>query len=173
MHPDFSEEQKDILTRMGLALLFIQTTERVIQACMTYALPAGGVVTLEMLERLQGDERRRTLGQYLTELRKRVELDDQCDALLEEFLEKRNALIHRIDAIPQWSLDHDQGLGAARRFMDRLIELNAVVLRVFLGLVRAWQTQTRIETPEFDVILGDIDQFYKELATSTFFAKPI
>ncbi len=46
----FSEEQRDILTRIGLALLLIQTTEHMIQFCMTYALAEGGVTTLAMLE---------------------------------------------------------------------------------------------------------------------------
>ncbi|HXW73001.1 MAG TPA: hypothetical protein VEK34_16525 [Methylocella sp.] len=166
----FSAEQRDILARMGLALLFIQTTEFVIEFCMKYVLPAGGVVTLEMLESQRSGERKRTLGQFLRELRKRVDLDDRFDAILDEFLQKRNELIHRIDDIPGWSLDHEEGLRAARGFMDRVMQLNHVVLEVFSGLVRAWQSQEQITT-EFDSLLGDIDQIYSSLASRIFFKK--
>jgi hypothetical protein len=173
----FSEEQKDILTRIGLALILIQTTEHMIQFCMTYALPKGGIVTLAMLESQQNGARKKTLGQFLGELRKRVDLDDGFDTMLEEFLEKRNTLIHRIGDIPDWSLNHEAGLQAARRFTDRLIQLNDVVLRVFFGLARAWQTQTQITTPADSLFrptgfFGEIDQVYSALAASIFFEKP-
>ena len=67
------EPQRDILFRMGLALLLIQSTEEIISTCLTYVLPAGGVLTWEMLQR--SGRKKRTLGQFLIELRKRVDID--------------------------------------------------------------------------------------------------
>ena len=72
---------------MGLTLVLMQATEMVINACLTYALPEGGVLTLEMLRR--SGQKKRTLGQFLTELRKRVDIDEHFDMILEEFLDKR------------------------------------------------------------------------------------
>ena len=93
---------------------------------MTFALPEGGALTLQKLESQQ--DRKRTLGQFLTALKKLVELDEGFDAMLDEFLEKRNLLIHRIDEIPGWSLNTGPRLIASRRFLDRLLYLNDVVL---------------------------------------------
>lgn len=57
------------------------------------------------------------------------------------------------------------------------MRLNDMVLRVFLGLARAWQTQAQIEAPEVESLFdetgffGDIDQIYSRLATTIFFRK--
>jgi hypothetical protein len=68
------EARREVLLRMGLALLFVQTTEHLIETCLTYMFSEGGVLTLEML--LRSGQKKRTLGQFLTKLRKRVDLDE-------------------------------------------------------------------------------------------------
>jgi hypothetical protein len=98
----------------------MQATETVINACLTYVLPEGGVLTLEMLRR--SGQKKRTLGQFLTELRKRVDIDEHFDMILEEFLDKRNTLIHRVDNVPGWSLDNEQGCQIVYQFVNRLMD---------------------------------------------------
>jgi hypothetical protein len=127
-----------------------------------------GVVTLEMLE--LASQRKRTLGQFLVELRRRVDIDDQFDMILEEFLDKRNTLIHRIDDVPGWSLHNEEGLKTARHFVDRLIIVSETVLDVFMALLRVWQKDVDIKTP-VDHMFCDNTEMYRQLVNDTFFEK--
>jgi hypothetical protein len=161
------EPQREILSRMGFALLFMQSTEELIRACLTLALPEGGVITLEMLSR--PNLKKRTLGQFLVELRKRVDIDDQFDMILAEFLEKRNTLIHRLDDVPGWSLHNEEGLKIARLFVDRVIILNRSVFDVFMALLSVWQKDVDIKTPVDHMFC--YTESYRQVVNNTFFEK--
>jgi hypothetical protein len=106
---------------------------------------SGGIhdaITAEQLVAQSESERKRTLGYFLAELRKRAELDQHFDAALAEFLRRRNILAHRLSDIPGWDAGTHQGIYVGRRFINELLEMNHEVLKVFAGLVRAWQIQT-------------------------------
>jgi hypothetical protein len=156
-----------LLAHLGMALLLVQSTERVIQFCMTWVLPPGGVNTLDALDREKG--RKRTLGQFLIELRKRVDLDDQFDSVLNEFLDKRNVLAHRLDTV--WSLENDEGIETARRFIKRFLSVDAAVRKVFLALMHAWQAQIGSNVQPPTSVFTESDKFYLSLANSMFFEK--
>lgn len=106
-------------------------------------------------------------------LRKRADVDPGFDALLDEFLEKRNILVHRLADVPGWSLESGSGLAAANAFVQDMLRVTEAVLNVFVGLVRAWQDQTGIGTPEFgsDPFFAEIDSTYKPLVNDIFFRK--
>ena len=163
----FDKSQRDILFRIGVALLLMQTTEQLISMCLTYVLPEGGVLTLEMLER--HNQKKRTLGQFLIELRKRVDIDQHFDVILEEFLVKRNTLIHRIEDVPGWSLHDEQGCQIARQFVDRLIIVDNYVRDTFMALLSVWKKEVDIKTP-VDHMFNDIDK-YGKIVNHTFFEK--
>jgi hypothetical protein len=61
---ELSDRQRDVLTRIGVALLLIQSTELAIQFCLEFPLQSGDLLTLEKLERERTDNRKRTLGQF-------------------------------------------------------------------------------------------------------------
>ena len=158
--------RREILLRMGLTLVLMQATEMVINACLTYALPEGGVLTLEPLK---ADQKKRTLGQFLTELRKRVDIDEHFDLILEEFLDKRNTLIHRIKDVPGWSLDNEQGCLIAYQFVNRLMTVNESVCDTFTALLSMWKNQEDIKTP-VDHLFANIETHIK-IVNNTFFEK--
>jgi hypothetical protein len=166
--PKIGEPQREIMFRMGFALLITQTTEKLISTCLAYALPESGSVTLESLEK--DNNRKKTLGQFIVELRKRVDIDDQFDKVLSEFLDKRNVLIHRIDDVPGWSLHNEEGLKVARLFVDRVIMLNESVLNVFMSLLHVWQKEVDISTP-VDHLFCYNTEAYRQLVNNTFFEK--
>src|SRR5690348_2290643 len=87
------ERQQAALALIGGALLLVQTAESAIKACMTYALPKHSPLTLKALQQQQGDERKRTLGYFLHELRKRADINASFDVELGRFLEDRNTLV--------------------------------------------------------------------------------
>jgi hypothetical protein len=165
--PTIEQPQRDILFRMGLALLFLQTTEQLIRGCLTYVFPSGGILTLEMLERIEN--RKHTLGQFLVELRKRIDVDDQFDSILAEFLDKRNILIHRIGDVPGWSLDNDHGLKIARQFVDRLLIIDQQVRGVFTAVLVTWAREVNITTP-VDHLFADTEA-YRNIVNALFFER--
>lgn len=165
--------QRDVLVAIGVALLMIQTTERVIKLCMTFVLQRSNPLTLEALERQKKEERKKTLGYFLGELRKRADLDEKFDALLEEFLERRNVLVHDFGERDEFSLNTPAGLASANVFVHDLIRKAEEVLKVFVGLVQAWQEQTGIGpgNPKGEAFFNEIEAAYKPLVNDLFFRK--
>lgn len=166
-------EQKDVLMRMGAALLFVQTTEQLIRFCMTWVLQKDGPLTLEKLENQTRKEHLKTLGYFLNELRKRADLDENFDVLLEEFLEERNILVHSLDDIPGWSLQTTAGRKIAGAFVDGFIRKTVEVMKVFMGLISSWQEQANIDisVPGANELFAEIDTDYKSLVDELFFEK--
>lgn len=168
-----SPEEEKLLVSVGAALLLLQTTEKVIKLCMTVVLPKSDPLTLGTLQRQEKVERKKTLGYFLTELRKRADLAPEFDATLEEFLEKRNIFIHNISDIPGWKLASKDGRAVAHQFVGRLIELNNKVLKVFIGLVSAWQKQIGLKDhiSEEHAFFSEIDEQVVPLINDIFYAK--
>jgi hypothetical protein len=84
-------------------------------------------------------------------------------------LEKRNTPIHHIETV--WTLEDEQGIEGARRFIDRVFELNAIVLRVFLALIHTWQAEADLNVPPPESVFNAPDEYYRTLANSVFFKK--
>jgi hypothetical protein len=55
-------------------------------------------------------EQKKTLGYFLAELRKRVDLDVHFDRTLAEFLRRRNLLAHHLSDLPGWNTDTAHGI---------------------------------------------------------------
>lgn len=163
-------QQRDTLVAMSVALLLIQSAERVIRLCMTFVLQKSSPLTLEVLERQRKEERRKTLGYFLGELRKRADLDPGFDAVLEEFLEKRNVLVHEFGAMDEYSLNTDAGLAAANTFLQRTIGIAELVVKVFIGLTQAWQEQTgmQVDAATEDAFFRDVERSYKPFVNNIF-----
>lgn len=166
-------QQKDTLAAIAVALLLAQTAERVIRLCMTFVLQKSSPLTLEALEHQQSAERRKTLGYFLAELRKRADLAIGFDRLLEDFLEKRNILVHDFGGRDEYSLNTAEGLAGANAFLRDMIRITEEVLKVFIGLVRAWQEQTGIgpEGGKGERFFDEIEEAYKPLVDEVFFQK--
>ena len=132
---DIPREHQDVLLAMGVAVLKLQTTEKVIRLCMTLVLQKGSPLTLEALEEQNEFEKNKTLGYFLSELRKRADIHDGFDALLEEFLKNRNDFVHDLSRVPGWQLGSLEQTAKAKQFVHHLIEQSDAVLKVFLVLL--------------------------------------
>ena len=84
--PDI-ENVRVLCTNIGLAVLSCQTAEKLINLCLLYLFPKKPIRTVEMLEQLDEQHRRKTLGQFVRALRERVGLAPEFDTLLANFLE--------------------------------------------------------------------------------------
>jgi hypothetical protein len=165
--------RQEVLAAVGVTLLSVQSAEKVVQGSMRWALPRQGITTLEDLERQTAEEAKKTLGYFLDQLRRRAFVEEQFDADLKEFLQKRNTFAHDLVSVEGINFNTIDGLGVANTFLFRLTSLPIHVTRVFMGLIRLWQQQIGMKDDFADnEFFRHIDEEYRPLAEKTFFRKP-
>ena len=142
-----SKEETEIYAMIGATLIHLQYTEQSIRRCMTFVFQEGSGITLEELETQLSKERKKTIGYFLGELRKRAELHPSFDKVLDDFLECRNKFVHNIESVPGWDLDSAEGKKSARMFISRVFNLSNKMLLTFSGFLRAWQKQVGLDVP--------------------------
>lgn len=84
----------DLMVRVGTTLLNVQITERALRFITTFVLQKSSPITAEQIIAQSNAEQKKTLGYFLAELRKRVDLDVHFDRTFAEFLRRRNLLAH-------------------------------------------------------------------------------
>lgn len=129
--------QLELLSRMGETLLQIQTAEEQLQLCISYFLPADTAKTVEEIESQAEAVRKKTLGQLLTLMRKRIVVSEIFDGQLDQFLEDRNALAHRFLRVEGVSLKTDEGLKKGIEFLKGLSAQAVHIRKTIQGLMRA------------------------------------
>ncbi len=162
-----SEDSPDqALVAIGRAVVIAQMVEALIRMCTTYVFP-GEPLTIESLERLEQRERRKTIGHFVRELKKRVLVRDDFDDLLSSFVENRNTLIHRPDDVEGWDLSDDVGKRAVIAFADKVASDAGRLVLILVGFVRAWQVEAGFpdppSSPEANEFLARIDAVYVPL----------
>jgi hypothetical protein len=164
--------KSDLMARIGLALLHVQITERALRLITTFVLQKCDNIDAEQLIAQTNAEQKKTLGYFLAELRKRADLDVHFDRTLAEFLRRRNLLAHNISDLPGWNTDTAHGIYVGRCFINELLQMNNEVLKVFTGLIRAWQAQGGFALPDVpEELFQEIDAKYVPLVDNLFFAK--
>ena len=123
-----------ILVRMGEALLQIEMMERVLKVCIDFFVPEAGQTWTMLLEQSQ-EPSRRTLGQFLNELRGRRDIDPDFDAVLRSLLKDRNDFIHNIFSIPGFELETPPEPDKAMKFLTDLSNRAQHVREVLKGYV--------------------------------------
>jgi hypothetical protein len=167
---DDSSHLESLLARLGATLLNIQTAEKIIRFCLTYVIQRQEL-TVESLQTQEADEARKTIGYFLAELRKRVEVEVAFDEVLRQFLNLRNIVVHNLDKEPRWGLEKANYESSAE-FLDQVSDVTWEVINVFAGLMRAYQRQTGIKTSfDNDDVLVEIEQKYADRASQIFFSK--
>lgn len=164
----------DLMARVGIALMHVQITERALRLITTFVFQKSSPIMAEAIIAQTESERKKTMGYFLAELRKRVDLDRHFDSTLAEFLRRRNMLAHNLSDLPGWDTDTHHGIYLGRCFVNELLEMNDEVLKVFTGLIRAWQIQigdTSNPPPVDHDFFKEVDARYVSLAEELFFAK--
>lgn len=168
-----NKEEHDLLAMMGGCLLVTQLAEKSIRLCLTYVLQRPSSTAESLLTQLE-EERKKTLGYFLLELRKRVDVQAEFDTTLLLFLEMRNTLIHNVDEVPGWDREAPKGQKVAYEFLAKYLHLSEVVIGVFFSLARAWQRQAdvKIETEvDANPLLQELENKYAKYLGDIFTAK--
>ena len=169
--PPELEQQRDTLTRAGLALVLVQTAERMLRHTLLLVIQDGDALDLKRFQEGSVSLDRKTLGQLMATLRARADLDDGFDDALREFLRDRNALAHDLERVEGFDLRSAKGRAVANAFLANLIENTETIIKILASLNLDWQKQTDIRTPVDDQIRRYIGEEYVGIADSIFFAK--
>jgi hypothetical protein len=157
---------------VGMALDHVQSVEGMLKMVMTYVFQKGDRLDIFLLETQTNAERKKTLGYFIGELRKRVGLDPDFEAKLTSFLEHRNTLAHRLDDVPGWELGAEAGFNETRAFLTSLIKDSHELLMIFAALVRAWQREAMPDAQfPHDEAVAQMTERYAPLLDDLFVAK--
>jgi hypothetical protein len=169
---ELTESQKDLLIRIGVTLMLVQTVERILRLTMTFVFQKTSPLTLEAIETQQEAERRKTLGYFIAELKKRVDVHPSLEQGLSQFLTMRNAFVHNLSDVPGWDSDSDEGCAHSMKFVNQLFSLSQTVLKVFTGVIRSWQEQVKSDLPvPENAFFKEVDAKYTPLVHAMFAPK--
>ena len=155
-------ETREVFALFGATLLLVQTAERVMRTCLKYALPKGGVLTADLLERQTTEEAKKTLGWFIGQLRRRIVVLPEFDAELADFLDQRNQFVHHLDTLKGIDFETQNGRAVAGLFAQRLATKAVHVTKVFTGFLRSWAEQIGMEDGiDESEYLAEIDSIYK------------
>ena len=134
--------------------------------CIQIVLPGEPLRTIEDLHALEERERKKTLGYFMNALRTRVNVQPAFDAALAIFLEDRNTFVHNMAQFSKWQPRTEEGCRECSSLLDLLDQRTQVVMNVFTGLLRAWETQngTRITIPGYEAEFERIERQFIPLA---------
>jgi hypothetical protein len=144
MTPQETEREKFFLASVGAALLRCQTAEQLMVVCLGRLYPDRPIQSAEMFEQMEEGLRNKTLGGLISELRKRVGLDEGFDSLLSDFLDRRNTLVHNLQRARRPGLSTPEGKAEMQDFAVRTLQKADEVCRIFATLYDAWTEQVGI-----------------------------
>lgn len=115
-----TNEDDELLSKIGSTLLAVQWTERILKATLPVAYPAEPM-TANSLDADDVALGKKTLGTLARALRARADLRPEFDELLAEFVSERNVLAHHLEA--RFALTTIEGRSSAHAFCDKLQHL--------------------------------------------------
>lgn len=169
---ELTESQKSLLIRIGTTLLLVQTVERMLRMTMTWVFQKRSPLTIEALEAQREAERKKTIGYFIAELKKRADVHPLLEANLSHFLTMRNQFVHNLSDIPGWDTHTEEGQKIALKFVNDLFHLSQALLKIFAALLRSWGEQIGSGVPLPDnEFFADVEANYKPLVDALFTAK--
>jgi hypothetical protein len=122
-----------IYSLIGVTLLHVQLAERALGETVKLVLKDRTLTPSKLME-LTEPERKKTLGDFLKELKTRTRLETAFKDKLYRFLKMRNTFIHNISELPGWDVKTDAGREKGIEFLAELLHLALTVTGVFTSL---------------------------------------
>lgn len=165
-------EEIEVFALVGIALNSAQSVEQILRLVMTFVLQKGDRLDLLTLEAQEAAERKKTIGYFLRELRKRAGIAPGLDKKLDSFLERRNLLAHNLHGVPGWGPKTAKGQAAGRAFLMRFIDDSHELLIIFVALANAWQKDALpgAALPRQDLV-DELTKDHVPMLDELFFAK--
>lgn len=144
IYPKLTKKQKEVFTSAGETLYMIQMAEQAIQICITFALGGQKQLSLEKIYSEQEKNRKKTIGQLLFPLRKKIYIHPDFDSILVSFVEKRNFFVHTIFNDLKYGLTSDELCETTNQFLLDLQDFAWNVQNVFLGCLINWAKESGV-----------------------------
>jgi hypothetical protein len=138
IYPEMSDAQKRATFTAGITLQGIQGVEQILGFCLRFVFPRDPSLNPSTLYVMDSATQKRTLGQVVAELRKRVEVQSDFDAMLREFVELRNRFVHRLFNERDFTLATDESCFRAVEVMRRLQLLTWDIQNVLMAYNLLW-----------------------------------
>jgi hypothetical protein len=171
---NYDKEDKDVLVMIGVSVIVAQTVEKAFEICLTHVIPKIEITCLDDLDRSIRMHNKDTLGNFIKHLKKRVDIDENFDTFLSDYLFDRNKIIHRVQDIDGWDISTIAGREAASNFLVKFILKSEELVKILTGFVFAWQEQKgfNVPTPEdSDWFFDDIKTKYSKIINELIFEK--
>ena len=138
------QNMRALCVNIGAAIIGCQTAEKLINLAMQWLFPKEPIRTVEMLEHLEEEHRRKTLGQFIYALRARVGLAPDFDALLGDFLEHRNTLVHDLLRVPRHTFSTHEGFTRMNEYVLQTASEPYRLTEIFAAFFDSWTEQIGI-----------------------------
>jgi hypothetical protein len=121
---------------MGASLLMVQLAERWLAMAVETVLK-DPTLTVDKLMGQTEQERNRTLGEFLWQLKKSVRLEPKFKEDLYRFLKLRNTFVHNLSEVPGgFKLTTEKGREGAMEFLAELLALAMLIAGVFVSVMK-------------------------------------
>ncbi|HCE43882.1 MAG TPA: hypothetical protein DET40_10075 [Lentisphaeria bacterium] len=137
-------DQEETLVVIGTLVIVTQSIEHTLNTLLKLVIQDGTPLTYERLMQLDVLHRKKTLGFFVKEMKKRAAFEASLDATLERFLENRNKLIHHFYEIPGNDLSTASDIALMNTFLVQLLKDLEIVSVFCSSLLYAWSEQTGI-----------------------------
>lgn len=164
----FSDEgREEVVALLGTALIAVQNVELMIAKVLQYVLPEehGTAPAEDIAAKLS----KKTMGALIQALKKRADIDEGLVAALDDFLDRRNILAHRLRDIAGPKYERFDKLGT---FAYELTVQASSIAPVFTDLLFTFSQNAGIQTSVDDLVrksigsgmLGQAGRFIKPKA---------
>lgn len=161
--PGFKARQSTAYANLGRMIGVMQTVEQMLRFTMIYIFQEAPPLNMEKLLSQQQRTAKRTVGQFMVELKKRVAIHPGFETVLDEFLALRNDVIHDHSRISGWDFKTDEGLQTVTNTLGRLLDRATTILKILTALMIDWSNQVGFNT---DTDIGKDEPFFIEVQES-------
>lgn len=166
-----SPETEKLLTIVGATLFIVQAAERVLAEALVLVLPDKLPTSMEDLSSTSAEVRSRTLGELVKRLRRKVDVSEDLDQMLSDFLADRNTFVHRLEEVGRPRMSSEEGVRATGKFVTELYANARFITTVFADLIVRWADEMKITGTQIQALRDLISEEHVGISEGAIFQR--
>lgn len=162
-YPEMTQEQKNVMMSVGLALFGVQGVEAKLKILLSYTFPERKDMTLQEMYDAHGQPSKETLGRLIKKLRERAAVEEDFETLLTSFLQKRNRFVHGLLADPEFNPINAAGIAKLHLFIDDMEaqcwHIDAILMGYIVFFVKALGVHKEI-MPKDSIYFNNLEKYF-------------